>query len=67
MFVGPFMNFSGVNIRGTKFSDDTDSKTIDRMNSFANSIYDENTTYNGIPFTVILEKNMEKYGSKRAF
>ena len=52
------MDFTGVNICGTRFSDDDDIKTQFYGNgTFELAIYDENTTNNGIPFTVI-------YGNK---
>ena len=51
IYIEPFMNFTGVDIRGAKFSDDDDKTTIDRQNVyFAHALYDETTTYNGIPF-----------------
>ena len=54
IYIEPFMNFTGVDIRGAKFSDDDDKTTIDRQNVyFAHALYDETTTYNGIPFTKI--------------
>ena len=54
IYISPLMNFTGVDIRGSKFSDDSDPKTIDGKNiHFKDAIYDETTTYNGIPFTKI--------------
>lgn len=48
--LNPFVNFSGVDVTGCKFSEDENALTIDMMNStLENSIYDETTTYNGIP------------------
>lgn len=55
--ISPFLNFSDVDIRGTSFSNDNDSTTIDTLNmTFKNAIYDETTTYNGIPLTEIIDK-----------
>ena len=45
--LNPFINFNGVDIRGSKFSMDNDSKTLDVMPKFEKAIYDETTTYNG--------------------
>jgi len=59
--IEPFMNFTGVDIRGAKFSDDDDIKTIDFFNgTFQYAIYDENTTYNGHPFTEIFSKETKQ-------
>ena len=56
MYISPFMNFSGVDIRGCRFSIDNDEKTQDVFNlHFKNAIYDETTTYNGVPFTEIIK------------
>jgi len=66
VYIGPFMNFTGVDIRGTKFSTDTNPTTLDIFNlTFKDAIYDENTTYNGVPFTKLFnpEQNQTK-GSK---
>ena len=60
----PFLNFSGVDIRGAKFSRDNDYRTEDIMPSFIGAIYDETTTYNGIPLTKLLNKQEEKHGRK---
>ena len=52
--IEPFMNFSGVDIRGARFSDDKNPKTLDLgCGTFSMAIYDETTTYKGIPFTMI--------------
>ena len=52
--ITPFMDFSGVDIRGARFSDDNDDKTKDYGNgTFELAIYDETTTYNGIPFNIV--------------
>ena len=49
--IPPFMDFTDVDIRGTRFSRDNDPKTLDGYNTtFKNAIYDENTTYDGISF-----------------
>ena len=53
MYIPPFMDFTGVNLKGTKFSSDNDPYTKDYGSSFFPlSIYDETTTFDGIPFTV---------------
>ena len=58
LYIEPFMNFTGVDIRECKFSSDKDPKTIDRGSStFKFAIYDETTTFNGIPFTEIYKKH----------
>ncbi len=60
IYIGPFMNFTSVNIIGCKFSDDNNPSTEDYLNStFKNAIYDKTTTYNGIPLTEII-KNKTK-------
>ncbi len=52
--ISPFMNFNGVDIRGSKFSQASIPGIIDEKNTtFKHAIYDENTTYNGVPFTQI--------------
>ena len=54
LHIEPFMDFTGVDIRGARFSSDKNSMTIDYGSlTFRDAIYDENTTYNGIPFTII--------------
>jgi hypothetical protein len=51
------MDFNGVNIRGTRFSSDEDTSTLDLENvTFKYALYDETTTYNGIPFTMIYSR-----------
>ena len=55
VYISSFKNFKDVDIRGTKFGEDKDPTTLDRFNAtFEYAIYDENTTYNGIPFTQII-------------
>ena len=60
------MDFSGVDIRGTKFSCDDNPMTLDGRNSwFRQAIYDETTTYNGISFVELygeckIKKNRTK-------
>ena len=62
--ISPFDNFSGVDIRGSKFSKNND-KSIEGMNSsFSRAIYDENTTFEGIPFTEIYGECQYKKGRK---
>ena len=54
MHIPEFMDFTGCDIRGAHFSEDDDPKTPDGKNmTFKYAIYDEATTYNGIPFTQI--------------
>ena len=54
LHIDVFMDFTGVDIRGASFSQDDDPKTYDGGNvTFKDAIYDETTTYNGIPFTEI--------------
>ena len=52
--IDPFMNFRGVDIRGAKFSMDSNPSTLDVMPNFAGAIYDETTTYNGKSLVEIL-------------
>ena len=60
IYISPFMNFRGVDIRGCHFSEDNDPRTYDTFNiTFKEAIYDETTTYNGISFEKILEEKME--------
>jgi hypothetical protein len=52
----------GVDIRWSKFSFDDDPTTLDIFNiTFKDTIYDEITTYNGVPFTEIID-NKRKIG-----
>ena len=56
VYINPFTNFEGVDIRGCSFSNDNNPLTIDVFNeSFARAIYDETTTYNGVPLSKLLE------------
>ena len=65
VYIDPFMDFTGVDIRGCKFSRDKDPKTIDRGSStFKHAIYDETTTFDGIPFTEIYGEYMKKSRAK---
>ncbi len=51
LHIDTFMDFTGVDIRGSKFSEDNDPRTVDfASSSFAQALYDDNTTYNGISF-----------------
>ena len=65
IFIDPMTNFTGVDIRGAKFSCDEDDKTYDLFNyTFKNAIYDETTTYNGVPIIKYIEaekKQTEEY------
>ena len=57
VYINPFTNYAGVDIRGCSFSDDGNPLTVDIFNqSFARAIYDETTTYNGISMTEIIKK-----------
>ena len=53
IYISPFMNFNGVDIRGARFSRDNDPKTRDGLNQFNGAIYDETTTFDGESFTNI--------------
>ena len=58
MYISPFMKFDDVDIRGCKFSYDTNDKTMDVFNqSLARAIYDETTLFNGVPLSHHIEKN----------
>ena len=60
------MDFNGVDIRGSRFSDDNDPRTLDRMNvSFQNAIYDETTTYNGKSFSEIFDNDIKSSDKNR--
>ncbi len=52
--LSPFIDFKGVDIRGAKFSTDSDPTTIDVIPNFEGAIYDEKTTYNGKSLVDIL-------------
>ena len=50
------ISYSGVNITGCKFTDDDNPLTLDiAPEFFEDSIYDETTTYNGIPLGELLK------------
>ena len=54
------MDFSGVDIRGARFSEDNNPKTLDIFNiTFKDAIWDENTTYNGVSFVEILSPSVK--------
>ena len=54
IYIDPFMDFTGINIKGCKFGNDNYPKTIYRGSSFFPlAKYDETTTFDGIPFTEI--------------
>ena len=64
VYIEPMTNFSGVDIRGAKFSIDDKNERFDMFNvTFKDAIYDETTTYNGIPFTKIF-KEVNKYNTE---
>ena len=51
-----FTDFTGVDIRGAKFSKANDANTMNVINAyFREAIYDETTTYDGIPLTELIE------------
>lgn len=50
----PFINFRGIDIRGAKFSIDSDPITLDLMPKFEGAIYDNETTYNGVSLVELL-------------
>ena len=52
--LSPFIDFREVDIRGAKFSTDSDPTTIDVIPNFEGAIYDEKTTYNGKSLVDIL-------------
>lgn len=61
LHIMPFLDFTGVNIKGCRFSKDNDPRTIDYLNStFEYAIYDDSTTYDGIPLKIILNKKDDK-------
>ena len=65
IYISPFKDFTEVDIRGCKFSDDNNPKTIDRMNTtLDDAIYDETTTYNGIPLTKMYGEFKHKRNKK---
>ena len=58
IYISPFINFKGVDIRGSHFSNDNDARTLDMFpHTFIDAIYDENTTYDGKPIVELLEDN----------
>ena len=66
VYFSPMANFTGVDIRGCRFSEDDDPQTIDYFHAtFSGAIYDETTTYNGIPFTELI-KETRGSGTSRA-
>ncbi len=61
VYISSFIDFTGVDIRGAKFSRDDNPNTLDLGNpTFANAIYDEATTYDGIPFTEIFSEKQKQ-------
>jgi vacuolar-type H+-ATPase subunit H len=63
VYINPFTNYIGVDIRGCSFSDDGNPLTMDVFNvSFARAIYDETTTYNGVPMTELLGTQNKEQG-----
>jgi len=52
--ISPFTDFTGVDIRGCRFSREDNSHIIDSMPNFYDAVYDETTTYNGVPISKIL-------------
>jgi hypothetical protein len=57
VYINPFISFDDVDIRGAKFGYDTNGIRIDMLNqSLERAIYDDTTTFNGIPLSLYLEK-----------
>jgi hypothetical protein len=52
--ISPFADFTGVDIRGCHFGKDNNPSRIDTIPNFEDAIYDETTTYNGVPISKIL-------------
>ncbi len=51
--------FTGVNVCGSKFTCDDNPRTFDiNENNFADAIYDETTTLNGVPLTELLDQKI---------
>ncbi len=55
----PMTRWTNVNICGSTFSDDKDHNTPNIMPAFEDAIFDDKTTYNGIPLTSLIKKNEE--------
>ena len=66
VFIDSFTNFNGVDIRGAKFRDGVNKNELGGIQNvtFKNAIYDDTTTYNGIPFTELYGP-CEKLSSKK--
>lgn len=65
VYISTWINFAGVDIRGCRFIEDDDPKTIAMFNyTFTGAIYDETTTYNGISFAKIFEAAKQSNESK---
>ncbi len=58
IYIDPFANFdlTGVDVRGATFSKDSNEGTLDQTPNFEDAIYDDRTTYNGIPVKKIIEQ-----------
>lgn len=55
--ISPWIDFTGVNIKGACFSSDSDIKTLDNINpTMKDAIYDERTTFNGKPIGEYFEE-----------
>ncbi len=52
----PLKSWAGVNIIGCTFTDDEDPLTVKIMPAFEDAIYDDTTTYNGIPLTTLIKR-----------
>lgn len=59
---GPFTSFVGVDIRGSKFGYDENNRTMDVMPHFNEAIFDETTTFNGIPLTELVKRSEKEEG-----
>jgi len=65
IYIEPMTNFSGVDIRGAKFSVDDKEETYDMFNvTFKNAVYDDKTTYNGIPISKYIEVERQNYDTE---
>ena len=65
LFIEPFMDFTDVDIRGTKFSRDDDPKTMDGYNTtLKDAIYNKKTTFDGISFVQEFGECEKKMHSK---
>ncbi len=60
VYIGPWVRFSDVDIRGASFSIDNDPISIDYFNeTFKDAIYDSTTTWNGIPIEEFIKSKIK--------